>query len=120
MELASIQWFFDKLESWIGKATKSEQEAVNKFLDALNETNMYLGRISSEISQANRESEEKLSTLWNDAAKSIRTVDEELYSYCIAKACSWANSDQFKKSDMKDVNISINNMLNLAKKKGLA
>lgn len=118
MYLSSLKWMFESLEHWLRGASARERVAIDLFLDALNKTQNYLGSLERDIANANPQSEMELSEAWTAAAKAVRSYDPDLYQRCLAKACHWSGSDRFKQSEIADVNISIQEMINIAVRKG--
>ncbi len=118
ISLPALQWAFDKLEDWLSSASREQQDAVDLFLDALQKTQQYLGQLEKDKGYANAKSEEELGELWNTAAKAVRPHDEDLYQRCFAKACHWSGSKRFKNTEISDINISIEKMIEIALDKG--
>lgn len=114
MYLSNLTWVFEKLERWLSNAATQEKEAMELFLNALNSTQQYLGRLQMDMSIANIDSEQELSDAWNAAALAVRKFDKDLYQRCLAKACHWSGSSEFKKSEISELNISLNKMINIA------
>lgn len=119
MNLPSLEWVFESLESWMMNASAQEQEAMDLFLDALNSTQKYLGRLEKDMTFANVNSEHELSNAWNSAAKAVRRFDCDLYQRCLAKACHWSGSNEFRKSEISKLNISIQKMISIASAKSM-
>lgn len=117
MYLPSLEWVFEKLESWIMRSSAKEQEAMDLFLDALSATQQYLGKLERDITFANIESEHELSNAWNSAAKAVRNFDDDLYQRCLAKACHWSGSVEFRNSEISEINISLHRMISIASSK---
>ncbi|MEC4724555.1 hypothetical protein HWQ46_03205 [Shewanella sp. D64] len=117
MNLPSLEWVFESLESWMRNASVQEQEAMGLFLDALSSTQKYLGRLQRDMSFANIESEHELSDAWNAAAKAVRKYDYDLYQRCLAKACHWTGSNEFRGCEISKLNISIEKMISIASSK---
>jgi len=117
MDLSSLQWVFERLEVWMLQSTRNEKEAMSLFLDALTATQKYLGRLQRDISFANIESEHELSDAWNSAAKAVREYDEDLYHRCLAKACYWSGSGEFRRAEISELNISLRKMIQIATRK---
>lgn len=117
MYLPSLEWVFESLESWMIRASTQEQNAIDLFLDALSSTQKYLGKLQRDMNYANIESEHELSDAWNAAAKAVRRYDDDLYHRCLAKACHWSGSNEFRNSEISELNISIKKMINIASNK---
>ena len=117
MNLTNLEWVFESLESWLVRASSKEQEAMDLFLDALSSTQKYLGRLQRDMSFANIESEHELSDAWNTAAKAVRQYDFDLYQRCLAKACHWSGSNEFRGTEIAELNISIGKMVSIVSSK---
>jgi len=115
--LGDMKWAFETLSEWLQSAQARENYAKDLFLDALTETNIYLGRLKNPNAR-DRMIEEKLSRLWTKAAAAVREFDEDVYQRCIAKACSWADIERFAPGEIYDVNVSIEEMLRIAGRLG--
>lgn len=117
MNLPSLEWVFESLERWMRNASTQEQQAMDLFLDALSSTQKYLGKLQRDMSFANIDSEHELSDAWNAAAKAVRNYDYDLYQRCLAKACHWSGSNEFRNSEISALNISIQKMISIASSK---
>ncbi|WP_444914523.1 hypothetical protein [Microbulbifer sp. TRSA007] len=117
MYLPSLEWVFERLESWMLHSSTREQEAMDLFLDALSLTQQYLGKLEQDMTFANIESEHELSAAWNSAAKAVRSFDHDLYQRCLGKACHWSGSSEFRNSEISELNISIQKMIKIASEK---
>jgi hypothetical protein len=117
MNLPDLEWLFESLGKWLRNASRQEKEAIDLFLDALSSTQKYLGKLQIDMSFANIESEHELSDAWSAAAKAVRRYDDDLYQRCLGKACHWSGSDEFRNSEISELNISITKMISIASRK---
>ncbi|NOH50051.1 hypothetical protein F0262_18575 [Vibrio rotiferianus] len=117
MHLPSIGWTLERLEIWLINSSEKEKLAIDLFLDALTSTQKYLGKLERDISFANIDSEHELSDAWHKAAKAVRKFDDDLYQRCLAKACHWSGSNEFRNTEISELNISIGKMISIAARK---
>lgn len=123
MEYAGMKWVFEELRYWVERISewnrepqKKEEEALTAFLDALNETTIYLGRIKVDPNSSTREDEENLSRLWRAAAQKVRRYNPELAQRCNSKGAYWGNRLYWTKEEIDEMQISIREIMSFAHK----
>lgn len=123
MDPYSFPWLLEQLEKWIGKLSaikvkrKAEEDAALKaFLNALTETQVYLGRIETNASAIKRIDEENLARLWSAAAIAVRSVNPELAQHCLIKGEHWAQTPEWRQNmpETKKSRIKIKAMMRQA------
>jgi len=82
--------------------------ALNAFLRALNETEIYYGTLRD--SDKDRGREEELSRLWREASEEILIVDGELASRCRSKSQYWADPIGWTDAALEGAHIAIHEM----------
>jgi hypothetical protein len=90
------------------EADNRRQHALNVFLKALNETEIYYGTLRE--SDKDREREEELSRLWRDASEELPIVDLELASRCRSKSRYWADPIGWSDQSLEEAHIAIHEM----------
>lgn len=114
MEYPGMKWVFEELRYWVQqlsewnrKPQQQEEEALEAFLDALNETTIYLGRIRANPAASRRDDEERLSRLWRAAAQKVRRYNRELAQRCNSKGAYWGNPEYWRPEEIDEMQISI-------------
>ena len=121
MEYPGMKWVFEELRYWVEKFSEwkkkpEEQEelALTAFLDALNETTIYLGRIKESPMLSTRDDEERLSRLWRDAAQKVRRYNPELAQRCNSKGAYWGNPSYWSHAEIDEMQIDIKEIMGFA------
>jgi len=87
-----------------------EYEALAAVQDALLETRAYLVRRAAG-EERDDDTERILSELWSKAGMAIAPYDAELSGLCYVKGNGWADSDLWEKPGVKELPISVDEML---------
>lgn len=123
MEYDGMKWVFQELRHWVEmlaewqrKPEQQEEDALSAFLDALNETTIYLGRVSQDPNASRRHQEETLSRLWRGAAQKVRRYHPELAERCNLKGAYWADRHRWSKKEIDEMQISIREIMGFANK----
>lgn len=90
------------------EADNRRQHALNTFLRALNETEIYYGTLRT--SGNDRDREEELSRLWRDASEELPIIDSELAYRCRAKSRYWADPVGWTDESLEEAHIAIHEM----------
>jgi hypothetical protein len=121
MEYEGMKWVFQELRFWVEKFSEwgrkpeeEEEAALTAFLDALNETTIYLGRIQIVLDASTREDEERLSRLWREAAQKVRKYNPELAQRCSMKGAYWADRYRWSDEEIHEMQISIKEITKFA------
>ena len=132
-EAAAAIGMFNGLRSWLrdrrqedAALGREEKQAIRALYVAANETRLYFNRIERpRFSRAgknrepfgrNIEAEEELSRLWLEASVEVREFSPNLAMRCFEKAGYWSDPEQWTDEEIKRANISLNGMLESAKK----
>jgi len=121
MEYPGMKWVFEELRYWVEcfsewnrKPEEQEEQALSAFLDALNETTIYLGRIKGNPEASTRDDEERLSRLWREAAQKVRRYNPELAQRCSSKGAYWGNPSYWSSEEIEEMQISIREIMGFA------
>lgn len=117
--LRGARWVIERLLELNQQKRKEEagnqrQHALNTFLRALNETEIYYGTLRS--SGHDRDREEELSRIWRDASEELPLVDSELAHRCRAKSRYWADPVGWTEQSLEEAHIAIHEMRDAATK----
>ena len=82
--------------------------ALNAFLRALGETEIYYGTLRN--SDKDRDCEEELSRLWREASEELTVVDLELAKRCQEKSRYWADPIGWSDDAIEHAHIAIHEM----------
>lgn len=111
--LPGSDWVLERLleleqEMHKEEADNRRRHALNTFLRALNETEIYYGTLRE--SGKDRDREEGLSRLWHDASEELLIIDSELASRCRLKSRYWADPVGWTDESLEDAHIAIHEM----------
>lgn len=132
LELTAIIGITNALHGWFGTLSgqqrvrrEDEKTALRSLYAALNETRIYIGRLSrpsmsgikkSQSVDRNEEIEARISRLWTEASISLRDLDHDLAERCMLKGDYWANPETWSEQDIARARIGINRVFKDAQK----
>jgi len=132
LELQAIIGIANSLHGWFGTLSGQQRErredekaALRSLYAALNETRIYIGRLSrpsvsrirrSQDVERNEEIEARISRLWTEASVSLRDLDRDLAERCLLKGDYWANPEAWSEQDIARARIGVNRVFKDAQK----
>ena len=131
-ELQTIIGIANALHGWFGTLSGQQRErredekaALRSLYAALNETRIYIGKLSrpsvlrigeSQNVKRNEEIEARISRLWTEASVSLRDLDHDLAERCMLKGDYWANPEVWSEQDIARARIGISRVFKDAQK----
>ncbi len=121
ISISSLLTVIDLARKWFSRIRAANREDVEKyqralepFYTALNETKIFIGSVK-ELGR-DRQREEKLSRLWNEASLHLLPYNTDLAARCHFKAEYWANPSAWSDEKLKKARIEIDRVAKEAQK----
>lgn len=86
-----------------GKKKEKVYDAIEAINKAANRTTIYITKSIS----GTYKSDQELSDLWMEAAKTVRELDTDLYFRLLGKAEYWSNPEEWPEDKVKKAKISL-------------
>jgi hypothetical protein len=128
MELAALVQAATAAKEWFQSLrTRNREEreryttALRALYTALNETQIYVGRLARPAygggprAERNIETEEKLSRLWTEASIQLRDFNLDLAGRCLIKGDYWTNPDAWPEEEVKAARIELSRVFREAR-----